>query len=151
MARYTPLSSDDDYANVSVINGGVLKTIRIHEHFKFISMLSANLSGFNLEHGEYNYNIKKEVLDVLYLEVESKIKQHEREDAESLRNAIKLFMKNYPIYHKRYNGVNKTTKIEINKRNLEVLREYLYKYELVVRRLHDLYGLDTRYAEEDAY
>ena len=151
MAKYNQGGDEGDYSNVSTINGGVLKTIRIHEHWKFISLISANLSTYNPDYNDYNYNIKLEFLDRLYLEVESKLKAEEREKADSLRDAIKLFMVNFPVYQTKIDSVNKTQYLQLNKQNYTILKEYIFKYERLIRQLHDNYGLDTRYEDEDEY
>jgi hypothetical protein len=142
---------DSDYENMSAINGGVLKTIRIHEMLKFIGELQNNIALFNQDFGDYNFNIIKDQLDRLYLEVESKVSDERKKEPVLLRTAIKHFMLNFPIFEQKYNQVTGQRNLQLNKERLRILKEYLYQYELSIRALHDKYGLDTRYEMEDPY
>lgn len=149
MAWYPDDRSDD--GKMSEYNSAALKMRRLDELLSILNSININLLAFNDEVKCYNYQYKFNLCDGLFQEVESKLNKEERSDAERLRSAIQIFMDCNPVVIKKRVSLNPPRTIKIpDERVWKILKEWLFKYETLVRKLMDAHGMDTAYDDDSA-
>lgn len=141
----------NDEGRISDYNSASYKMFRLHELFKEINSINNDLSAFNLEFNIFNYELKFRLLESLYQEVESKLRSEEKYEGEGLRVCIQELLKKYPVHTEIRNNIYpyKTIK-KVNHVNLNIIRNWLFKFESLVRQLIDSHGMDTRYDDESS-
>lgn len=147
MAYFYPPSNE---GKVSEFNSAALKMRRLDKILTTLNEVNGNLLAFNDEVGVYNYQLKFNLVDALYQEIESKLSEEERENAERLRIAIEFAMDQFQVYEKvRTSMYPKKSNIKLNAKVWAVFKRWLFKYETYVRNLQDIHGMDTAYDDDD--
>jgi len=146
MAFYN--NQGNDY-KVSEFNSAALKMIRLNKIQDTINQVNGNLLMFNVNFGLYNYVLKKNMIESLLQEVESKLDDQERKDAVFAQKVINDFMETYPIMQKGKQGYFSNNQLTPHPENWKKLQQLLFAYESLVRKLIDAHGMDTKYGEDD--
>ena len=137
-----------DDGKTSSFNSAMFKMRRLDKQQSLLNEINVNLLSFNDLYGVYNYELKFRFCEQLHQEVESKLAEEERTNAEKLRVAIKKFMEKNNVFKSIRNEVNRSaSKLKINHAVWNILQEWLYKYETLMRSLMDEHGMDTKYEE----
>lgn len=141
---------NDDTGKVSEFNPAALKMKRLDRALTILNEIRGNLLAFNQEYGVYNYELTFQYCNVLYLEVESKLKPSERKKGEALKLALKKLLENNPVYETKHRKVYPHNKImKLNGINWKVIEKWLFEYDTLVRKLLDEHGMDTKYKDID--
>jgi|TARA_R100000687_G_C6387165_1_gene135533 uncharacterized protein (DUF4415 family) len=135
---------------ISAFNSAAFKMQRLHKILDLLNDLDANITAYNEEYQEYNYNIKFSKCENLYQEVESKLTSKEKIKIETLRRYISNFMEENQVFKVVKNKTYPySSKKVLNAGILRILKDLLSKYESECRRLVDAHGMDTSYNEEE--
>lgn len=142
---------DPDQGESSQFNAGLLQMKRIHEIQDLLNKASLNPQAFNDEVGVYNFEIILSSINSLLHESSPKLGKVERLEAESMRDSIKLFLVNHPIFElkKNLNAGNSRLTNKFNKKNWKVLEKWIVAYETFVRHLLDKHELNSPNKVED--
>lgn len=135
----------------SEFNAAALKMKRLDKMIDENNEIRHHLDAFNLEKNDWNFNIFWNNCVGLYGEVESKLSTKEKDETRVvyLKDAISLYLKRNPLVVLKRNKSSKKTKPAVSQSSLEVIMPYLEEFELVVKRLIDAHGMDTKYYDED--
>lgn len=143
-------NNNPDDIKISEFNSAGFKMRRLDKIMDALNELDNNLKAFNPLYQEYNYILKFHRCENLFQEVESKLTEEERRQANVLRNALQYFIDNNPVWktvrEKIYPYKSKKVIDEIAFR---IIRDFLSKYESLCRKLIDVHGMDTAYGEEE--
>jgi len=141
---------DEEEIKISDYNSAGFKMKRLHDSYNIIKEVDKNLWAWNPRYETYNYLVKLAECETLFQEVESKLTPKENDDVETLRNALIYFKDHNTIWGLKKSKVYpyKNTQIR-NELNSQVISVFLSKYESMVRKLIDVHGMDTKYADDD--
>ena len=135
-----------DEGRVSEFNAAGLKMKRLDKIEDSMNEIHANLFAWNEDFGVFNFELKFARCDSLYQEVESKLSPDERKKGIAMRNAIKSILKKHPVIKKIKNSRKKYKIDEVMK---EIVADWLFKYETLVRKFKDVHGMDTSYSDRE--
>jgi len=141
--------NQQDEGRVSEFNAAALKMRRLDKIQDILNDINSNLLAYNEEYGVYNFQLKFDICNSLYQEVDSKLTDVEKTDTKMLREAIATALEKYPIYETRINKIDNKTKIKFNKGVWNVMKNWLFEYESKIRKLIDDHGMDTMYNEDE--
>lgn len=141
---------EDFDGKISDWNAAALKMKRLDKEFIGINEVNGNLLAFNQEYGVYNYELKFRKCDNQFLEVDSKLKNEERQRGEELRNKILILLDRYPVHKTLVNKYTGKRAIKVNRQIANLLLHLLFEYERMVRKFIDDHGMDTSYDNESA-
>lgn len=143
-------NNDSDEGKISDWNAAALKMKRLDNTLTTLNNINSNLRAFNMENGVYNYQLKFNQCDSLYLEVDSKLSTEEKELGKELRMKIKTMIEIFPVHKNVSNQFYNSSKQKINMITFRVLERLLFEYEILVRKFIDSHGMDTSYDDESS-
>lgn len=129
-------------------NSASYKMKRLDEAYSELNNINKNLKAFN-PYGTYNFELKKILCDNIFNEVESKLTNDEKKVSKKFIEGLENFMKQYKIIIFKRKNIYDTPQPNINEKIYPILMKYLSAYELLVRDLIDVHGMDTAYGEDD--
>lgn len=142
-------SNQEEDFKKSEWNSASFKMKRLHDNYDLIGNLMGNLWFWNSDYGCYNFEIAFKKTENQFLEVDSKLTEEERIRGDELRWKIKIMIRDYQVYKKRVNMYYKKVNLIPNKEVMNLLEEYLFKFNRLVRQFVDDHGMDTSYGEEE--
>ncbi len=136
--RYSDIQSKYNEAEWQMLRGHNLQDL--------VNNCKINLEAWNDAFQCYNYQIVFRVLSNLLAETSSKLDEKtELKKAMNFKKAIEQFTKINPMHIKSNNG----EKDRIDKASLEVINDYLYDYELMIRDFREIHGFSSPLKEDD--
>ena len=140
--------NDDDF-KVSKFNPAALKMQRLHEYNDLIDVCMMNPQAYNGDYQDYNFNLLINAINVLFHEIDSKLKEKERDEIQELKDAIDKNIKEYPIMETK-RGISGNS-LSWNSKRWEIFKGALEKWLKLVRQYADNHGLDTPLKDESSY
>lgn len=140
-----------DQGQSSKFNAGLLQMKRLHEVQDLLNRASLNPLAYNEEIGVYNFQIMFSSITTLLNESSAKLGATERKEAEALREGIRSFLTEKPIFEMTQDvkvGGSKSV-IRFNKKNWNILEKYLIQYQTLVRKQLDAHNLNSPNQEDD--
>lgn len=121
---------------------------RTHRLQDRINASNVNLLAFNQFEGVYNYELKLNDLNSLFLEVFPKLSAGEKKKGKEMRDCLKEFLKINPIHLKKKNLRTNKLSEEISNVSWNVFSSWLTKWEEMVKTFVDEHGMNSPNAED---
>lgn len=134
---------EDSDRFTSKFNEAFLKMHRIHKLQDSINLASLNPLQLNPQLFVFNYEIIIRACDGILKECWAKMTPEERTDAVQLKEAIELKLESNPIHFNMQNKTNNKEQIKLNLNNWNVLKKWIFKYEVKTRELLGKTGYDS--------
>ena len=135
----------NDSGKDSMFNEAALKMQRLDELQGILNKLIINALYFDPELKLYSYQLIPGVLNGLYLELSGHLSDIELETAERYRTIINNLLTLKPVYiKKRSVGLsNSKYVVTINRENLRLMNEILFKFQMQLRKWLEKHKLGT--------
>lgn len=137
---------EGDFGKVSEWNEGNWKNLRLHEAQETINHGKTDPFIYSQEYRRWNYVLWKGGIDVLFGEGMSKYSEEEIERVLRMKKIIETFLELKTPFKKIYSygiGGRKEKYVPV-KEDQSKIKEYLEKYEQIVKKYNDEHGLSTR-------
>ena len=133
-----------DEGSTSRFNAGILQMQRIHNLQDKINFCWLNPLAWNQEFAVWNYEVVFSCTNSLFQEVCSKLGTKEIEAGGKFRELIQDFIKIHPVYQSvKIPTYPYKSPPRLNKKNWEMIKEILFKYETMVRGFLDKHGMSS--------
>ena len=120
--------------SLSKFNEASLKILRINAIQSTINECNVNLLGINLEVGKYNYEVKFDCINSLFVEISAQLSDKEIDSVQKLRKNIKKLMKTKPVHDNVKNMVTHEINKKVNASNWDTIEELLFDYDILIKR-----------------
>ncbi len=122
-----------------------LRLRRIHQILTMVNECNINLLSYDENSGQFKYQIKFNLLNTLYAEINSKTNEGERNSLQKFRGFIyKILNENPPHTTKREIHYPHKNSLKFNPNNFSIIQEVLFNYEISLRDLIDKYYPDPK-------
>lgn len=138
-----------DETIISKFNEGSLQMQRIHMLQERVNLSNLNPLNFYPESNFYGYQVIFNSLNSLFAECSSKLDDKEVEEGKTMRRRINMLLIIRPVHHYIENPVTHTKEIKVNQQSWRIIKEMLFEYELLIRKLLEVHNLTSPKVESE--
>jgi len=129
--------------NLNKYNDAQLQTLRLHELQVYINKAHRHFLDFFEDEGLYGYEIKFSSIIQFFVEISPRCNTEEKKKIFRMIKNIDEFLEKYPIFKERLNEITHQSQIQIDKNSAKVIRDFLIRFDMVVKKLAKKHGYSS--------